>query len=85
MLTFIDFFAGIGGFRRGMELAGHKCIGFCEFDKFAAAGYTAMHLMTDEDRERIAALVNSDSQLYRLAVCRAGWGLALDGTEQAEG
>lgn len=22
MLTFIDFFAGIGGFRRGMELAG---------------------------------------------------------------
>lgn len=33
MLTFIDFFAGIGGFRRGMELAGHKCIGFCEFDK----------------------------------------------------
>ena len=56
MLTFIDFFAGIGGFRLGMELAGHKCIGFCEFDKFAAAGYTAMHLMTDEDRERIAAL-----------------------------
>lgn len=67
MLTFIDFFAGIGGFRRGMELAGHKCIGFCEFDKFAAAGYTAMHLMTDEDRERIAALVNSDSQLCRQA------------------
>ncbi len=56
MLTFIDFFAGVGGFRRGMELAGHKCIGFCEFDKFAVASYTAMHLMTDEDRERIAAL-----------------------------
>ena len=56
MLTFIDFFAGIGGFRRGMELAGHKCIGFCEFDKFAVASYTAMHLMTDGDRERLAAL-----------------------------
>lgn len=56
MLTFIDFFAGIGGFRRGMELAGHKCIGFCEFDKFAVASYTAMHLMTDDDRERLAAL-----------------------------
>ena len=56
MLTFIDFFAGIGGFRRGMELAGHKCIGFCEFDKFAMASYTAMHCMTDEDRERLAAL-----------------------------
>ena len=67
MLTFIDFFAGIGGFRRGMELAGHKCIGFCEFDKFAMASYTAMHCMTDEDRERLAALVNSDSQLYKQA------------------
>ena len=56
MLTFIDFFAGIGGFRRGMELAGHKCVGFCEFDKFAVASYTAMHLMTDQEREHIASL-----------------------------
>lgn len=55
-MTFIDFFAGIGGFRRGMELAGHKCVGFCEFDKFAVASYTAMHLMTEEEREYIAAL-----------------------------
>lgn len=31
-MKFIDFFAGIGGFRRGMELAGHECVGFCEFD-----------------------------------------------------
>lgn len=38
-MKFIDFFAGIGGFRRGMELAGHECIGFCEFDKFATASY----------------------------------------------
>lgn len=36
-MQFIDFFAGIGGFRKGMELAGHKCVGFCEFDKFATA------------------------------------------------
>lgn len=34
-MKFLDFFAGIGGFRRGMELAGHECVGFCEFDKFA--------------------------------------------------
>lgn len=26
-LTFIDMFAGIGGFRSGMEQAGHKCVG----------------------------------------------------------
>ena len=25
-MKFIDFFAGIGGFRRGMELAGHECV-----------------------------------------------------------
>lgn len=50
-MKFIDFFAGIGGFRRGMELAGHECVGFCEFDKFATASYTSMHLITQEQRE----------------------------------
>lgn len=55
-MTFIDLFAGVGGFRRGMELAGHKCIGFCEYDKFAVGSYTAMHLMTDEEREKIKSL-----------------------------
>ena len=55
-MTFIDWFAGVGGFRRGMELAGHKCVGFCEFDKFAAASYTSMHLITDEQRERLATM-----------------------------
>ena len=52
-MKFIDFFAGIGGFRRGMELAGHECVGFCEFDKFATASYTSMHLLTPEQRERL--------------------------------
>lgn len=50
-MEFIDFFAGVGGFRRGMELAGHECVGFCEFDKFATASYTSMHLLTQEQRE----------------------------------
>ena len=50
-MKFIDFFAGIGGFRRGMELVGHECVGFCEFDKFATASYTSMHLLTPEQRE----------------------------------
>ena len=39
-----------------MELAGHECVGFCEFDKFAVAGYTAMHLMTEQEREYISTL-----------------------------
>ena len=42
-LTFIDLFSGIGGFRLGMELAGHKCLGHCERDKFAEKSYRAMH------------------------------------------
>ena len=55
-LTFIDWFAGIGGFRRGMELAGHKCIGFCEYDKYAVMSYTSMHLITEEQRAYLATL-----------------------------
>ena len=42
-LTFLDICAGIGGFRLGLEWAGHKCIGYCEYDKFARASYEAMH------------------------------------------
>lgn len=52
-MRFIDFFAGIGGFRKGMELAGHKCVGFCEFDKFATASYISMHLLTQKQRESL--------------------------------
>lgn len=61
-MLFLDLFAGIGGFRRGMELAGHKCIGFCEFDKFATASYTSMHLVTDEQRERLSKLTLKQRQ-----------------------
>lgn len=55
-LTFIDLFAGVGGFRRGMELAGHKCVGFCEWDKYAAMSYTAMHLATYEQIEKLKSI-----------------------------
>lgn len=50
-MRFIDFFAGIGGFRRGLELSGHECVGFCEFDKFATASYTSMHLLNEEQEK----------------------------------
>lgn len=55
-LTFIDWFAGIGGFRKGMENMGHECVGFCEFDRFAVASYTSMHLLTDEQRYYLMSL-----------------------------
>ena len=42
-MRFFDFFAGIGGFRLGMEMAGHECVGHCEIDKYANMSYEAMH------------------------------------------
>ena len=42
-MKFIDFFAGIGGIRLGLEQAGHECVGFCEWDKFARTAYKAMY------------------------------------------
>lgn len=47
-MKFLDLFAGIGGFRLGMERAGHECIGFCEIDKFARASYKEIHDTTGE-------------------------------------
>lgn len=48
MMKFIDFFAGVGGFHSGLENAGMKCIGWCEFDKFAQKSYRAIY-----DTERL--------------------------------
>lgn len=42
-MKFLDLFAGIGGFRLGLETAGHECVGFCEIDKFARKSYKAIH------------------------------------------
>lgn len=36
-------FAGIGGFRSGLEQAGHTCVGYIEFDKFARKSYQAIY------------------------------------------
>ncbi|KXK18277.1 MAG: DNA-cytosine methyltransferase [Chloroflexi bacterium OLB15] len=40
-LTFIDLFAGIGGFRIAFEWAGCKCVFSSEWDKFAQETYLA--------------------------------------------
>ena len=49
-MKFLDLFAGIGGFRLGLEQAGHECVGFCEIDKFARQSYKAIH-NTEGERE----------------------------------
>ena len=55
-MTFLDLFAGVGGFRKGMEQAGHKCVGFCEWDGYARASYISMHCITEEQRKYLATL-----------------------------
>lgn len=47
-MKFLDLFAGIGGFRLGMEQAGHECVGYVEWDKFARKSYQAIHDTTNE-------------------------------------
>ncbi|MEK4149034.1 DNA cytosine methyltransferase [Robertmurraya sp. FSL W8-0741] len=42
-MRFLDLFAGIGGFRMGMEQAGHTCVGYVEVDKFARKSYEAIY------------------------------------------
>lgn len=42
-MNFLDLCAGIGGFRLGMERAGHKCAGYVEIDKYARRSYQAMY------------------------------------------
>jgi DNA (cytosine-5)-methyltransferase 1 len=67
-LRFLDLFAGIGGFRLALEQAGHKCIGFCEIDKFARQTYKAnfntegevewhdITTVTDEDVQQLGSV-----------------------------
>lgn len=40
-MRFFDCFAGIGGFRIGLERVGFKCVGSCEIDKYASKLYHA--------------------------------------------
>lgn len=42
-MKFLDLFAGIGGFRLGLEQAGHQCVGYVEWDEFARKSYEAIY------------------------------------------
>ena len=43
-IRFFDMFAGIGGFRSGLEaIGGFECVGHCEIDKFANQAYNAIY------------------------------------------
>ena len=43
-IKYFDMFAGIGGFRSGLEaIVGFECVGYCEIDKYAKQAYEAMY------------------------------------------
>ena len=47
-MKFLDLFSGIGGFRLGLQRAGHEPVGWVEIDKFARKSYQAMYGTTGE-------------------------------------
>ena len=61
-------FAGIGGFRSGLEQAGHKCVGYIEWDKFARQSYQAMYdtrgEFTDYDIQRTKGVKLPEADLW---------------------
>ena len=43
-IRFFDMFAGIGGFRSGLEaIGGFECVGYCEIDPYARKAYEAIY------------------------------------------
>lgn len=65
-MNFLDLFAGIGGFRLGMERAGHKCVGYCEIDKYARLSYNAIHDTEGEiDYKDITEVTNEEFRKLR--------------------
>lgn len=59
-MRFIDICAGIGGFRSGLEQAGHECIGYVEVDKYARKSYEAMYNTENEWTETDITKVKSE-------------------------
>ena len=69
-MNFIDLCAGIGGMRLGFEQAGHKCVGYCELDRFARKSYEAMYDTEGEWKANDITKV-TDEEIRGLAAERA--------------
>lgn len=78
-MYFLDFFAGIGLFRLGLEQAGWTCKGHCEIDKYANMSYQAMHRIKEgewfeEDITKVSAQslpLHNDFVVAAKPVCKA--------------
>ena len=87
-IRFIDMFAGIGGFREGLRLAGgFECAGFCECDKYAQQSYRALFECEEEWYSSDARKIDPDElpefdllcggfpcQAFSIAGARKGFG-----------
>lgn len=60
-MKFLDLFAGVGGIRLGMEQAGHECVGWVEWDKFARKSYQSIHTPDGEFTEKDINDVKAES------------------------
>ena len=65
-MNFIDLFSGIGGFRSGLEMNGHKCLAFAEIDKYARQSYKAIYNTENEvEWHDITAITDDDFRQFR--------------------
>ncbi len=58
--SFIDLFAGIGGFRRGFESVGGKCVFTSEWDRYSVSTYLANNVCDHEVAGDIRAVPASE-------------------------
>jgi len=61
-MKYVDLFAGIGGFRRGLDYNGFECILSCEKNDKARISYSAIH---DENYNDIIVDVNNLDEVIR--------------------
>jgi len=58
-IRYFDMFAGIGGFRSGLEATGgFECVGYCEINRYAKLAYETLYQTQGELYYEDAAKIN---------------------------
>lgn len=71
LIRYFDMFAGIGGFRAGLTRAGgFQCVGHCEIDKYAHAGYCAIHNPGEEFNYKRAQMSTRKGEMSGLLLIK---------------
>ena len=78
-MKFIDLFAGIGGFRKGMKEHGHECVLSCEIDNHARKSYAAIHGIDHDFPRDVTKLLDNeiDNKFEYDVLCADLEGIAL--------